>query len=242
MGIDKLQKFYMEVVKRSSIQEAEYNPRKISEESRKKLKKGMKKLGLLTPIIVNKTTGNVVAGHQRLNIMDEENKYPDVDYDLTVAMVKLSEEDEVKANVLLNNQAVMGEWDMTMLGSLKEMFPSIDYETDFGFDGSDLDIMFGPREKKTKSKAEIEHKAEEYSAEDFRAMKKEQREKAKESNEEQGGGYHLNDNDYAVTFIFPNNREKIKFMERCKKPAGETHLKSTVLFDIASGVYNIKDV
>jgi len=241
MAIDKMQKFKMTTLSRSSIHEADYNPRTIGAEARKKLKRGMKTLGLLTPIIVNELTMNVVAGHQRLSIMDEENKYPEKDYELTCSMVNLSEENEVKANVLLNNQAVMGEWDMTMLGSLKELFPAIDYEADFGFDSSDLDIMFGVREPKIKSKAEIETKAAEYTKEDFREMKKEQREKAKEQNEE-NGSYHLNDNDYAVTFVFPNNREKAKFMKRCKKPQKETHLKSTVLFDIASGVYNIKDV
>lgn len=240
MGIDKLQKFKIVTVKRSTIHESEYNPRKISDEARKKLKKGMKSLGLLTPIIINDKTMNVVAGHQRLSIMDDENKFPTTDYELTVSMVSLSEADEVKANVLLNNQAVMGEWDMVALGSLHTLFPEINFETDFGFDSSDLDIMFGKQEK-TESKKQVEAAAVEFSKEDFRAMKKDQREKQNESNAE-NGKYSLNENDYAVTFVFPNNREKQKFMTKCKKPERETHLKSTVLFDIFNHVYNISDV
>lgn len=200
----------------------------------------MKTLGLLGPIIVNRNTMNIVAGHQKTNIMDEENNYPEKDYELTVAMVELSEQDEVKANVLLNNQAAMGEWDITALGSLGDIFPDIDFEKDFGFDTSDIDIMFGKKQK-TAEKTEIEEKTVEYSKDDFREMKKEQRAKAKAENEE-NGAYHLNDNDYSVTFVFPNNREKQKFMERIHKPQKETHLKATILYDINKQVYNLSDI
>jgi hypothetical protein len=240
MGVNKLEKYEIKTINRSEIHEADYNPRKITDSARKKLKRGMKTLGLLSPIIVNKTTMNIVGGHQRISIMDEENKYPEKDYELTVAMVELSEQDEVKANVLLNNQGVMGEWDISALGSLKDIFPDLNFETDFGFDTSDIDIMFGksfqPEEKK-----EIEQKTQEFSKDDFREMKREQRAKAKEENEE-NGAYHLNDNDYAVTFVFPNNREKQKFMERIKKPQKETHLKATVLYDIYRQQYNLSDI
>ena len=33
-------------------------------------------------------------------------------YELTVAVVEMDPEDEVKANIVLNNPAVMGEWIM----------------------------------------------------------------------------------------------------------------------------------
>lgn len=240
MAANKLEKYEIKTINRSEIHEADYNPRKITDSVRKKLKKGMKTLGLLAPIIVNKTTMNIVGGHQRISIMDEENKYPGKDYELTVAMVELSEQDEVKANVLLNNQGVMGEWDISALGSLKDIFPDLNFETDFGFDTSDIDIMFGkgfqPQEKK-----EIEQKTAEFSKDDFREMKREQRAKAKEQNEE-NGAYHLNDNDYSVTFVFPNNREKQKFMERIHKPQKETHLKATILYDIYKQQYNLSDI
>lgn len=239
MAVNKFEKFVFQKVKRSEIHEADYNPRKISDAARKKLKRGMKTLGLLAPVIVNKNTMNIVAGHQKIGIMDEENKYPVKDYELTVAMVELSETDEVKANVLLNNQAAMGEWDIPALESLGELFPDIDFEMDLGFDTSDIDIMFGKGFKdKPAEKKEIEQKTAEFSKNDFREMKKKQRKKAKEENEE-NGAYHLVDNDYSVTFVFPNNREKQKFMEKIKKPQKETFLKSTVLYDIYNQVYKI---
>ena len=57
---------------RSAIHFADYNPRKLSDESRKTLKRGIKKFGLVGGIVVNKRTGlTVVSGHQRLSVMDE---------------------------------------------------------------------------------------------------------------------------------------------------------------------------
>ena len=63
---------------RSAIHFADYNPRKLSDESRKTLKRGIKKFGLVGGIVVNKRTGlTVVSGHQRLSVMDELQKFPD---------------------------------------------------------------------------------------------------------------------------------------------------------------------
>ena len=42
---------------RSAIHFADYNPRKLSDESRKTLKRGIKKFGLVGGIVVNKRTG-----------------------------------------------------------------------------------------------------------------------------------------------------------------------------------------
>ena len=70
---------------RSAIHLASYNPRKLSEESRKTLKRGIKKFGLVGGIVVNKRTGfTVVSGHQRLSVMDELQKFPDNDYKIRV--------------------------------------------------------------------------------------------------------------------------------------------------------------
>ena len=57
---------------RSAIHFADYNPRKLSDESRKTLKRGIKKFGIVGGIVVNKRAGlTVVSGHQRLAVMDE---------------------------------------------------------------------------------------------------------------------------------------------------------------------------
>lgn len=57
---------------RSQIRFADYNPRRISAENLKTLKKGIKKFGLVGGIVVNSRTGNtLVSGHQRLTAMDQ---------------------------------------------------------------------------------------------------------------------------------------------------------------------------
>ena len=111
MENNKFEVYQIQTVQRSSIHEAPYNPRKISNEARKKLKKGLKTYGLVQPIVVNRKTMNVVGGHQKLSIMDEEYKYPANDYSLQVSMINVGEETEVKINIFLNNPAAQGEWD-----------------------------------------------------------------------------------------------------------------------------------
>ncbi len=55
----------MEIIKISDIKPAEYNPRKISEDAFKELQGSLKTLGFILPIIINKDTNTIVAGHQR---------------------------------------------------------------------------------------------------------------------------------------------------------------------------------
>lgn len=88
---------------RSAIRFADYNPRKLSDESRKALKRGIKKFGLVGGIVVNKRTGlTVVSGHQRLSVMDELQKFPDNDYRIRVDVIDVDEQQEKELNILMN--------------------------------------------------------------------------------------------------------------------------------------------
>lgn len=49
------------------IKPAEYNPRKISEEQKAKLRESIQELGFVMPVIVNKANNVIIAGHQRTN-------------------------------------------------------------------------------------------------------------------------------------------------------------------------------
>lgn len=138
MENNKFEVYQMQTVKRSSIHEAPYNPRKISDEARKKLKKGLKTYGLVQPIVVNRLTMNVVGGHQKLSIMDEEYKYPKNDYSLQVSMINVDEETEVKINIFLNNPAAQGEWDNELLQEIKLSYPDINFQKDLAFDMLDM--------------------------------------------------------------------------------------------------------
>lgn len=80
-------------LKRSALHLAEYNPRTITDEEKKTLKRGIKKFGLVGGIVVNKQTGlTIVSGHQRISVMDELQKYnPDTnenDYKLYLCRIR----------------------------------------------------------------------------------------------------------------------------------------------------------
>ena len=123
---------------RSAIHFAGYNPRKLSDESRKTLKRGIKKFGLVGGIVVNKRTGlTVVSGHQRLSVMDELQKFPDNDYRIRVDVIDVDERQEKELNILMNNPNAQGSWDYDALARL---VPDIDYK-DAGLTDADLNMI-----------------------------------------------------------------------------------------------------
>ena len=132
---------------RSAIHFAGYNPRKLSDESRKTLKRGIKKFGLVGGIVVNKRTGlTVVSGHQRLSVMDELQKFPDNDYRIRVDVIDVDEKQEKELNILMNNPNAQGSWDYDALArswdydALARLVPDIDYK-DAGLTDADLNMI-----------------------------------------------------------------------------------------------------
>jgi hypothetical protein len=142
MEVSKHQKFSMERVLRSSIRLHPKNPRVITDSAKKKLKEKMSEVGLLQPLIVNKTTGWLLGGHQRLASMDSLEKYKEGknDYLLDVAMVELDEKAEAEMLVFLNNASASGSWNLDLLAELNlESGVSFD---GMGFDKLDVVLMF----------------------------------------------------------------------------------------------------
>ena len=131
--MSELSKFIKSVsveVNRSAINLADYNPRFLTEEAKKTLKKGIKRFGLVGGIVVNKRTGmTLVSGHQRLTVMDELQKYnPETkegDYKIRVDVIDVDGKAEKELNVLMNNPNAQGQWDYDKLA---EIVPDIDYE------------------------------------------------------------------------------------------------------------------
>lgn len=129
-------------LKRSQIRLHSQNPRVISDENRKALKRGIKKFGMVGGIVVNKRTGyTLVSGHQRLSVMDELQKYnaetKENDYPIRVDLIDVEEKEEKELLILLNNPSAQGEWDYD---ALRELIPDIDYK-DAGLTEQDLDII-----------------------------------------------------------------------------------------------------
>lgn len=120
-------------VQRRDLQGADYNPRQLSKPARQRLKANIGKVGLLGPAIVwNKTTGNVVSGHQRLSVLDalEDGE----DYALDVTMVEMSPAQEREQNVFMNSPDAQGEFD---IGLLAELLTDADLEVDWKAMGLD---------------------------------------------------------------------------------------------------------
>lgn len=142
MELSKFIKSQSVELNRSAIHFADYNPRSISDESKKTLKRGIKKFGLVGGIIVNKRTGlTVVSGHQRLAVMDDLQKYDtktkENDYKIRVDVIDVDEKQEKELNVLMNNPNAQGTWDYD---KLRELIPDIDYK-DAGLTDADLNMI-----------------------------------------------------------------------------------------------------
>ena len=127
---------------RSQIHPAEYNPRQISDEGRKALKRSIKRYGVVGGIVVNKSTGyTIVGGHQKVSVLDELKKYNEEtnenDYSLRVELIEVDEKTEKSLNITLNNPNVGGQWDFD---KMREIIPDIDYK-DAGLTEADLSMI-----------------------------------------------------------------------------------------------------
>lgn len=87
----------------SALKAAPYNPRTISKEALAGLQASLQRFGLVQPIIVNKRSGNVVGGHQRLKALQAagEREVQIIEVDLPIT-------EEKALNVTLNNPAIAG--------------------------------------------------------------------------------------------------------------------------------------
>jgi hypothetical protein len=125
-------------VRIADLKPAPYNPRKIGAEALSGLSESMKRFGVKQPIIWNKRTGNVIAGHQRLRILrtalTAEDKLP-------VVVVDVDDETERLMNVELNNPRIAGSFDVVKMEEL-----SVQVSTDLAtLEALHLDKLFHKR-------------------------------------------------------------------------------------------------
>lgn len=76
-----------------------------------KLENSITEFGYIEPIIWNKRTGNIVGGHQRLNVLKSQGENQ-----AEAVVVDLGEHDEKMLNVMLNRTT--GDWDTEKLNTL----------------------------------------------------------------------------------------------------------------------------
>nr|WP_156778905.1 site-specific DNA-methyltransferase [Clostridium formicaceticum] len=104
----------MQQIDIEKLNPAKYNPRvdlKPGDPEYEKLKRSIKEFGYVEPIVWNSRTGNVVGGHQRLKILQEEG-YKKVN----VSVVDLSDSKEKALNIALNK--ISGDWNEEKLSQI----------------------------------------------------------------------------------------------------------------------------
>lgn len=129
----------------SKLKPSPYNPRKpLKPGSRgwKKLERSIDEFDLVQPLVWNRTTGHVVSGHQRLEILRERGVQS-----VEVVVVELSQEREKCLNITLNNASVGSSWDFDRLGLVMEDLQDLaDFDATLtGFDEREIrDLVLKP--------------------------------------------------------------------------------------------------
>ena len=109
-------KWEVRTVPLEDLKRYDKNPRTIDEASLKGLQKSLERFGYVEPIVWNETTGRIVGGHQRYKSLLEAGVE-----DAAVIVVQLSEEEEIAANLTLNNPEIEGQWDEPVLDLLQQI-------------------------------------------------------------------------------------------------------------------------
>lgn len=132
----------IEKISIDKIKPAEYNPRldlQPGDEKYEHIKNSIESFGYIDPIIWNKTTGNLVGGHQRYKILKQLG-YTEIE----AVIVEFDEDKEKAANMAVNKAS--GDWDAKRLEELLKEVKEYDM-TQFGFmENQILDIVNDIRE------------------------------------------------------------------------------------------------
>lgn len=118
------------MMKLSELKPAAYNPRTISAQAFTGLKFSLAEFGDISGIVFNRTTGNLVAGHQRVKALHEQ--YGDLNFNgdgivtpngerFAVRFVEWPLAKERAANVAANAPTIAGEFTAELAGVLSEI-------------------------------------------------------------------------------------------------------------------------
>ncbi|MBF0522219.1 MAG: DNA modification methylase [Candidatus Omnitrophica bacterium] len=123
----------IERVKVSEISPAAYNPRsdlQPGDAEYEALKRSIEEFGFIEPIVINKRTGRIISGHQRVKILIAQGVL-----EIEAVIVDFSIEKEKAANLALNK--IRGDWDKEKLAVLLDDLSKLP-DFDIGLTGFDL--------------------------------------------------------------------------------------------------------
>ena len=142
--LHKYQKHQSVQILRSQITPDPENARFIDPSSRKRLRDGLEDIGLIETLVWNEDTGMLVGGHQRLDLMDDAAKYdPDThagDYLLDVSKVSMDLITQRRANIMLNNSSIQGQFDLSLL---ERQFDNGVNPFGTGMDELEVEMLYG---------------------------------------------------------------------------------------------------
>ena len=95
----------IQTVKLADVKMRPDNPRSISEKALEGLKRSIARFGCVEPIVWNKRTGHIVGGHQRYFLLLEAGVT-----EAKMVVVDMTDEEELAANLTLNNPEIEGTW------------------------------------------------------------------------------------------------------------------------------------
>jgi len=103
----------VQTVALADIQSAPYNPRTITPKAREGLRASMRRFGNVQPIVINKRSGHLIGGHQRVSLLKEVGETH-----TQAIIVDLPLSEEKALNIALNSRTVTGVFDNEQLGDL----------------------------------------------------------------------------------------------------------------------------
>lgn len=120
----------------NTINEAPYNPRRISKEKLEGIKGNIRKNGFIDPIVLRKADNGLIGGHQRVRSVREicaEDKLP-LPAKLPAIVLDISARDAKKLNIALNKLG--GEFDNKKLSDLL-----LDIQSEQAITSEETDLM-----------------------------------------------------------------------------------------------------
>lgn len=208
--VSKFQAFETVTIRRDQIKNAEYNPRLMNKDAKKRLRKSLQTSGLVSALTWNKRTGNLVGGHQRLEQLDTLEKTSD--YELTVCVIDVDEREEAKLNVQLNNPDMSGTWDLDKLAGMTEDF-GLSLE-DMGFSQLSGEMLFDGDERFTALFDTPEADAEKGK---LRSIKEDRAKMNDRLKDEAAINWY-------VTVVFANQEERENFLRKIHVPLTEQYI------------------
>jgi len=126
----KAMKWEVRKIKLADAKPFAENPRKIEDKNQKALSASLRRFGYVDLIVWNEQTGNIVGGHQRYTLLVQQGVK-----EANMIVVDMSPEEELAANLTLNNPEIEGDWDDPvgeLLSRIEDVDP--DFFAEAGFD------------------------------------------------------------------------------------------------------------